>query len=547
MKTKKIISFMMLLVLIIAAVGCSSQIAIGKQVPTGIQLSVQAGLEVNTLEENTQEVITLNKSQEDKMKMEGIDGKSFIEFTVEYPQVENPIINEQIEAFAKKIKLEFSEKYGMKEKAIKENSLKKENNSEDASVHLKLTATSHLVGEDKICIVFHERQETMETYVPTYKTHIFYFNKNTGALLEESVFFNNDEKKENEFKELISSYMIQHFSEEDHEINRIFGNYKDLLLVENGLLDDFMVMETGIRFYFDTFELFPASVGVVQVDISFEELEILKQEQELEALREKEKLEAIEKQQKEEAEELKKKQEAEQLKKEQEAEELEKKEEELKEEELKKEALEIDPNKPMVALTFDDGPHPIHTNKILDTLEKNEVVATFFDLGKLIEKYPEVVQRQDALGCEVGSHSYAHDNFDKLTPKEIKEDVAKTENAFQEAISHSPTLFRPPYGNANKQVQSNVPLTLVNWSVDTLDWKSKDVDAIMDIIYNEADLDGKVILMHGIYETSAEATEVLIPYLLEEGYQLVTVTQLLEHKFGEDLKVGDLYGYMELK
>lgn len=206
----------------------------------------------------------------------------------------------------------------------------------------------------------------------------------------------------------------------------------------------------------------------------------------------------------------------------------------------------IDSNKKMVALTFDDGPNPVHTNRILDTLEYYNIVATFFDLGKQVASYPDVVQRELDLGCEVGNHSYNHDDFAKLSAEQIRNDIQKTNDIFFDKVGIVPTIFRPPYGSTNQTVVDNVGMPSILWSIDTLDWKSRDANQIMNIIYNSGNLDGQVILMHGIYESSAFATEILVPYLLSEDYQFVTISELIEIYYGgfTDYK---LYGYSYFK
>lgn len=203
----------------------------------------------------------------------------------------------------------------------------------------------------------------------------------------------------------------------------------------------------------------------------------------------------------------------------------------------------IDPTKPMVALTYDDGPNPINTNRILDALEKHNVVATFFDIGSLIDRYPEVVQRQVALGCEIGNHSYNHADYGKLSASQIKADYAKTDQAYISAVGFAPTLFRPPYGSTNSTVQASVSAPVILWSIDTLDWKSRNTDSIMNIIYKQSNFNGQVILMHGIYESTARATEIMIPYLLGKGYQLVTTTDLIEMSLGRTTQAGQTFGY----
>ena len=202
----------------------------------------------------------------------------------------------------------------------------------------------------------------------------------------------------------------------------------------------------------------------------------------------------------------------------------------------------IDPTKPMVALTFDDGPNPISTTQILDTLEKYHVVATFFDLGKLVSCYPEVVKREEALGCEVGSHSYEHKNLIKISEEELKEDVRKSEEAFMNALGHKPNLYRPPYGNISITVKETLDYPLIIWNVDSLDWKLRNKDKILAQIRKTENLDGCIILMHSIYTSTADTVEELVPELLEKGYQFVTVPELAHYKQGWQLRTREVYG-----
>ncbi len=190
----------------------------------------------------------------------------------------------------------------------------------------------------------------------------------------------------------------------------------------------------------------------------------------------------------------------------------------------------IDPSKPMLALTFDDGPSPYSTPRILDALEKNGVVATFFDLGQLVNTYPDIVRREEQIGCEIGSHTYSHKNLNTLSDAQIKEEITKSENAFIKALGHKTTLVRPPYGNANLKVKENIDYPLIDWNVDSLDWKLRDKNKIIQRVRQTGNFDGHIILMHSIYETTAAAVEELIPQLLNEGYQFVTVSELAFYK-----------------
>ena len=200
----------------------------------------------------------------------------------------------------------------------------------------------------------------------------------------------------------------------------------------------------------------------------------------------------------------------------------------------------IDPSKPMVALTFDDGPNGKATPKILDTLEKYNVVATFFDLGSCMKNYPQISKREEAIGCEVESHTYAHENLNKLSAKAIKADMAKAEKVYKKTLGHNIHMVRPPYGNANKTVRANMKYPLITWDVDTLDWKSRNAKSIMKEIHKYKNLNGRVILMHSIYTSTADAVKILVPELLNKGYQLVTVSEMAQYK-GTNLKNGKVY------
>ena len=200
----------------------------------------------------------------------------------------------------------------------------------------------------------------------------------------------------------------------------------------------------------------------------------------------------------------------------------------------------INPNKPMVALTFDDGPNPQSTGRILDTLSKYNAVATFFDLGKSVEAYPEIVKREEAIGCEVASHTYSHYNLNNLSASFIKDEINKSANAFRKVLGHDVSLVRPPYGNANALVQANVPYPLIHWNIDTLDWKSRNKEAILKEVRAIENYDGKIMLMHSIYLTTADAVEVIVPELINKGYQLVTISEMAYYK-GVDLKPGQKY------
>jgi len=180
------------------------------------------------------------------------------------------------------------------------------------------------------------------------------------------------------------------------------------------------------------------------------------------------------------------------------------------------------------ALTFDDGPHPENTQKILKLLEKYNAKATFFQIGKLVEEYPEITKEVFAKGHEIASHTWNHPDLCTLEGDQVKEEISSTQRAIKTAIGEAPIHFRPPYGYTNesiKEIAREFGETEVLWTIDTLDWKSRDPEAILQIVKEET-RDKSIILMHDIHPTTVEAVEPIITFLLGEGYELVTLGEL---------------------
>jgi len=193
---------------------------------------------------------------------------------------------------------------------------------------------------------------------------------------------------------------------------------------------------------------------------------------------------------------------------------------------------DIDFSKPMIALTFDDGPSTNATGRILDLIEVYNIKATFFIVGNRLETSSvakALLTRADKLGCEIGNHTYDHKDLSKLGAEEIKSQISHTDDLVKSIISKNPHLVRPPYGKYNKDVVDTLNVPMIFWSVDSEDWKSRNAETIVNIIKDNTK-DGDIILMHDLYSSTADACEIIIPYLLEQGYQLVTVSELFYYK-----------------
>lgn len=204
----------------------------------------------------------------------------------------------------------------------------------------------------------------------------------------------------------------------------------------------------------------------------------------------------------------------------------------------------IDPEKPMIAMTFDDGPSYENTKMVVDTFKKYDARATFFVVGRNITKGQtknrEILKEAYKNGNEIGNHSYDHPNLRKLSANSVKSQLSRTNKLVKEVTGKSTTLLRPPFGETNSVVSQQAGVPLIFWSVDTLDWKTRNINSNVRSVLNGAK-DGEIILMHDIHTPSAKAVQIVVPQLIEKGYQLVTVSELAEYK-GLKMKDGQRYG-----
>ena len=206
----------------------------------------------------------------------------------------------------------------------------------------------------------------------------------------------------------------------------------------------------------------------------------------------------------------------------------------------------IDITKPMVALTFDDGPSA-HTQRLLNILQKYGGKGTFFVLGSTLDSNQETLKRIADDGHEIGNHSWSHSSFVEISSAEVRNEITKTRNKIYDISGVDSTLVRPPHGACNERIQNigkELGVAFINWSVDTLDWKTKNANAVYNEIMKDA-ADGHIILCHDLHKTTVDAMERAIPALIEKGYQLVTVSELLTCRGGE-ITAGKIY-YKQVK
>ena len=198
----------------------------------------------------------------------------------------------------------------------------------------------------------------------------------------------------------------------------------------------------------------------------------------------------------------------------------------------------IDPlNDKVVALTFDDGPGP-HTEKLLDILKDNDVVATFFVVGTNVAEYPDIVKREYEEGHEIGTHSWNHKDLKTISLDQIMQDqYGKANDAIEAATGLRALIDRPPYGSMTEELAEQIGREQILWSVDPLDWDAKgghkNPDSVYDRVVNGSDdggylKDGGIVLSHDIHETTVDAYDKIIKALKDEGYKFVTVTQMMQ-------------------
>ncbi|GIP63995.1 hypothetical protein J32TS6_25500 [Virgibacillus pantothenticus] len=178
-----------------------------------------------------------------------------------------------------------------------------------------------------------------------------------------------------------------------------------------------------------------------------------------------------------------------------------------------------------VALTFDDGPHPENTPKILDLLKQYDAKATFFMQGNQVESNADVAKRVRNEGHEIGNHTWSHKQLTGLGMAGIKQEVEKANQAIRNATGENPTLFRPPYAATNKSIEQAVGLPSILWSVDTRDWESRNPVAILNEV-KRSTTDGGILLMHDVHAPTVEGLKLVLEYLAGEGYEFVTVSEI---------------------
>lgn len=191
----------------------------------------------------------------------------------------------------------------------------------------------------------------------------------------------------------------------------------------------------------------------------------------------------------------------------------------------------IDPNAPMVALTFDDGPYAPVGNRIMDCAELYGGRVTFYVVGERVNTYQSEILRMHNNGHEIGNHTQNHKHLQKLGALEIRQQVEACNQAVAAITGEAPKTVRLPGGGKNSTVLANISQPIVLWDVDTRDWKTRNAASSIQTVLSQVK-DGSVILMHELYGASGDAAVTIIPELVRRGYQLVTVSELAQFRGG---------------
>ncbi len=205
-------------------------------------------------------------------------------------------------------------------------------------------------------------------------------------------------------------------------------------------------------------------------------------------------------------------------------------------------AFTVDPSRPMVALTFDDGPGP-YLPELLEVLQTHHVHATFFVVGKYIANHPEYLQLMLDAGCEIGAHSWSHARYTDMDCNEVQWDLERTCKKIASVTNgYQAVWMRPPYGSKNGQTTRGVRyagMMGIMWTLDTRDWENRSAEKTCDNILRQVE-DGAVILCHETVPSTVEAMRMVLPQLIEQGYQVLSVSELFA--FQQDgAQVGKIY------
>jgi peptidoglycan/xylan/chitin deacetylase (PgdA/CDA1 family) len=185
---------------------------------------------------------------------------------------------------------------------------------------------------------------------------------------------------------------------------------------------------------------------------------------------------------------------------------------------------------PYVAMTFDDGPHPRNTPRLLDMLRQRNIKATFYVIGQSVELYPEITRRIVVEGHEIGNHTWTHSNLTKLSDSAVRSEMTRTRSIIHNVTGVEPHTMRPPYGallnRQREMIYEEFGYPTILWSVDPRDWQRPGPDVVTSRILSQTN-NGAIILAHDLHAPTVDAMPGTLDGLLAKGYRFLTVSQLL--------------------
>lgn len=372
---------------------------------------------------------------------------------------------------------------------------------------LNIDFDTYTIQDDIVSLKFSIMESMSYSAHPNNSIQTFVIN------LGKEEFISLDDIFKDGYLSILCEMIINHFSDDKKYNEQIeTDSFKDKLASVEENLDKFVVKENSIILFFEKYELFAGSFGEQEVEIFYKDLKdyLKKDFKDLVA----NPLESI----------------------------VDEKEIEKPRKIVDRKTRLIDPEEPMVALTFDDGPNNKTTIPILDTLKKHNSVGTFFVLGNRVSNNKEILERMIAEGSEVGNHTYNHKKLTSLSSKNVKWQIKSTQDIIFDTIAITPKIMRPTYGAYDDTLKSTLDMPMILWSIDTLDWKHRNADKVVKSILDNV-TDGDIILMHDLYESTANAVEKVVPELIDRGFQLVTVSELYETR-GKTLESGKTYNHV---
>lgn len=187
-------------------------------------------------------------------------------------------------------------------------------------------------------------------------------------------------------------------------------------------------------------------------------------------------------------------------------------------------------NLPYIAMTYDDGPHPKNTPRLLDMLRKRNIKATFYVTGRNVQLYPQLTRRIVAEGHEIGNHTWTHRNLKTLSRAEVRKELNRTRDIIVSTCGVKPRTMRPPYGALRQDQRAWIfkeyGYPTILWSVDPEDWKRPGISVVTSRIVNNT-RNGGIVLAHDLHKPTVDAMPGTLDGLLRKGFKFVTVSQLL--------------------